>query len=405
MGDGSIQNKRYNNCICSFLTSGLTGLLRYRYEKIGQARVFYPYVCNEQLERFNKGQGIVPIERCKDKSSRDYADWGKFLQCFAPVGKVDRACDYLVYIADGKAGYVPLCGNIQMQKPIDSLKDKGGYYVDLQSLLLKGLSCTSNEFYGYSVFYRSIFNKGSFTFFRNPVPFDVLLPILQSGDFTKEKLFVDYSLNVVPAFSADEVQNYLDTSRKRFINAVSRHWKQDGVNDILNKEWCLHTRLLFERYAKQKHNAKQSHLIEMIIGYCNKRLKKTDLVSGKGGVPHLSFYNRSISVSKLYSALVREGYIPADTGEDAFTYYMIGEGDNVPAKRITWCGTNAQLIYFIFTVEGYGKCEWSIVSKIFVSSQSGELRADSLRTSFHKSYNYSKKRANQEYFADFVKNL
>ena len=405
MGDGSIQNKRYNNCICSFLTSGLTGLLRYRYEKVGQARVFYPYVCNEQFERFNKGQGIVPIERCGDNMSRDYADWNKFIQCFAPAGKVDGACDYLVYIADGKAGYVPLRGDIQMPKPIDSLKDKSGYYLDLQLVLLKGLSYTSNEFHGYSVFYRSIFNKGSFTIFKNPVPFEVLFPILQSEDFTKEQLFLDYTLKIVSTFSAEEVQNYLDTNRKRFINAVSRYWKQDGANDILNKEWCLHTRLLFEQLAKQKLNTKQSHLVEMIIGYCNKRLKKTDLVSGKDGIPHLSFFNPSIDVKKLYKALVSEGFIPEDTGEGVFTYFMKGVGEELPTKRIIWCGTNAQLIYLIYTVEGYGKCEWSVVSKIFISTLSGELRPDSLRTSFHKSFHYSKKRVNQEFFADFVKNL
>lgn len=405
MGDGSIQNKRYNNCICSFLTSGLTGLLRYRYEKVGQARVFYPYVCNEQFERFNKGQGIVPIERCGDKVSRDYADWNKFIQCFAPAGKVDGTCDYLVYIADGKAGYVPLHRDIQMPKPIDSLKDKSGLYLDLQLVLLKGLSYTSNEFHGYSIFYRSIFNKGSFTIFKNPVPFEVLFPILQSGVFTKEQLFLDYTLYIIPTFSADEVQNYLDTNRKRFINAVSRYWKQDGANDILNKEWCLHTRLLFELCAKQKLDTKQSHLVEMIIGYCNKRLKKTDLVSGKSGIPHLSFFNRNIDVKKLYAALVKEGFISADTGEDVFSYYMTGEGDTLPTKRISWCGTTAKLIYLILAIEGYGNCEWSTVAKIFVSSQSGELRAESLRTSFHKSYNYSKKRANQEFFADFVKNL
>ena len=84
MADDTIQYKRYNACICSYLTSGISGAVRYRFEKVGNARVFYPYVLNEQFERFNKGQGVVLIERCKDKSSRDYADWNTFLLVSLP---------------------------------------------------------------------------------------------------------------------------------------------------------------------------------------------------------------------------------------------------------------------------------------------------------------------------------
>ena len=406
MADETIQYKRYNDCICSYLTSGMTGLLRYRYETVGYARVFYPYVCNEQFERFNRGQGIIPIERCSDKSTRDYADWNMFLRCFSPQGKVDRMCDYLVFISEGKAGYVPLCGEIQTQKPIDILKDKKGYYVDLQTILLKDLSRVSNEYYGYSVYYRYKLEKGALFFFKQqPVPFDVLYSVLKSGEFTKENLFLQHTLNVVPSFTVEQVNDYLETNRKRFINAVSRYWKQVGANEILSKEWCLHTRLLFEQYDKKKLPKKQSHLVETVLGYCNKRLKKTDLVSGSDGIPHFSFFKQSIDVRKLYSALVREGFIAADTGEDNFVYYMTGKGGAIPTERITWYSTNAKLIYLVFAVEGYGNCEWSIVPKIFVSSQSGELRADSLRTSFHKSYHYSVKQTNKKFFEDFVKNL
>ena len=406
MADETIQYKRYNACICSYLTSGITGALRYRFEKVGNARVFYPYVLEEQFEQFNKGQSIIPIERCKDRMNRTFADWSRFLQCFSPEGKVDRMCDYLVYVAEGKAGYVPLSGDIRTEKPIDSLKDKNGYYVDLQLRLLKDLSRVSNEFHGYSIYYRNQFNKGSFAIYKQrPVPFEVLFSVLKSGLFTKEALFLQYTLNVVVNFKAEEVVNYLDTSRTRFTKAVSQHWKQDGANDILNKEWCLHTRLLFEQYTKQKLNKKQAHLIEMVLEYCNNRLKKTDLVRSRNSVPHLSFFNQDIDAKKLYAELVKGGFISAKTSEETFTYYMTGNGRILPMEKIEWCGTNSQLIYLIYAVEGYGKCEWSVVSRIFVSSQSGEIRQDSLRTSFYKSFHHSVYRKNEEFFLDLVRNL
>ena len=405
MADDTIQYRRYNDCICSYLTSGLTGVLRYRFEMVGKTRVFYPYVLDEQFDRFNKGQGIVPTERCKDKSGRAYADWDKFLLCFHPEGKVDRMCDYLVYIADGKAGYVPLSGEIRTTKPIETLKDKSGSYIDIQTTLLKDLSFASNEFNGYSVYYRNKFAKGAFTIYKQPVPFEVLYPILKSGTFTKEALFLAYTLNVASTFKAEEVSNYLDMNRKRFINGVSKHWKQDGATDILNKEWCFHTRLLFEQIAKQKLNKKQSHLVEMVLGYCNKRLTKSDLVVGRNGVPHLSFFRQNIDVGKLYVALVREGFISDETGEDNFTYYMTGKGSAIPTNKIVWYSSNAKLIFLIYAIEGEGYCEWSIVSKIFVSSKLGELRSDSLRTSYHKSLRYSAKETNKIFFTDFVNKL
>ena len=406
MADVIIQHKRYNACICSYLTSGITGALRYRFEKVGNARVFYPYVLDEQFEQFNKGQNIIPIERCKDKTNRTFADWSRFLECFSPEGKVDRMCDYLVYVADGKAGYVPLSGDITTEKPIDSLKDKSGYYVDLQLRLLKDLSRVSNEFHGYSVYYRNRFEKGSFVIFKqHPVPYEVLFPVLKSGSFTKEYLFLQYTLNVVTNFKVEEVSNYLDTNRTRFINAVSRHWRQDGANEILSKEWCFHTRLLFEQYAKQKLNKKQAHLLEMVLDYCNKRLKKTVLVSSRKGIPHLSFFKPHIDPRKLYAALVREGFVSVDTGEDNFIYYMTGMGNAIPTDKITWFGKTSQLIFLIKAVEGQGYCEWSIVSKIFVNAQSGELRQESLRTSFYKSTKYSKYKKNDLYFEDLVNNL
>lgn len=405
MADDTIQYRRYNDCICSYLTSGLTGVLRYRFEMVGKTRVFYPYVLDEQFDRFNKGQGIVPTERCKDKSSRAFADWDKFLLCFRPEGKVDRMCDYLVFIADGKAGYIPLSGEIQTTKPINTIKDKSGSFIDIQTTLLKDLSYASNEFNGYSVYYRNKFAKGAFTIYKQPVPFEVLYPILKSGTFTKEALFLAYTLNVASTFKAEEVSNYLDMNRKRFINGVSKHWKQDGATDILNKEWCFHTRLLFEQIAKQKLNKKQSHLVEMVFGYCNNKLKKTDSASGRGGVPHLSFFKQTIDVKKLYAALIKEGFISEDTGEENFTYYMTGKGDVIPTEKIIWYSSNAKLTYLIYSIEGYGNCEWSIVSKIFRSSQSGEIFADSLRTSFHKSFNHSAKETNKRFFLEFMNRL
>ena len=379
--------------------------MRYRYKEIGKARVFYPYVLNEQFERFNKGQGIILCEQCSDKTTADFADWDKFLRCFTLEGSVDKDCDYLVYIADGKAGYVPLVEDVITKKPIDALKDKGHRYIDLQDTLLSDLSKAGNEFHGYSIYYRNKLEKGSFIIYKQPVPFSVLYPILQSGTFTKEALFIQNTLDVASTFTAEEVRNYLDTNRIRFINGVSRHWEQEGAKDILNKEWCLHTRLLFEQYTKQKLTDKQAHLVEMILGYCNKRLTKTDLVSKRGGIPHLSFFKPEIDVKKLYTALVKEGFISSDTGEENFTYYMTGKGKAIPTEKIEWHSTNARLIGFIYAVEGYGCCEWSVVSKIFVGSKSGEIKADSLRTSFHKTYHYAYKKTNLHFFEDFVKKL
>ena len=404
MANDTIQYKRYNACICSFLTSGTTGV-RYRYKEIGKARVFYPYVLNEQFERFNKGQGIISCEKCQDKTTADFADWNKFLLCFSPEGFVDKDCDYLVFISDGEAGYVPLVEDIKTKKPIDALKDKERRYIDLQDTLINDLSNAGNEFHGYSIYYRNRLDKGSFIIYKQPVPFNVLYPILQSGTFTKEALFIQNTLGVASTYTAEEVRNYLDTNRNRFINGVSRHWKQEGAKDILNKEWCLHTRLLFEQYTKQKLTDKQAHLVEMILGYCNKRLTKSDLVSKRGGIPHLSFFKPEIDVKKLYAALVRAGFISADIGEENFTYYMTGRGKAVPTEKIEWHSTNASLIGFIYAVEGYGNCEWSVVSKVFLGSKSKEISADSLRTSFHKTFTYAKKKTNLHFFKDFVNKL
>ncbi len=405
MADETIQYRRYNTCICSYLTSGITGALRYRYEKIGNARVFYPYVLDEQFERFNKGQGIIPIERCKDKLSHFYAEWDNFLLCFTPEGKVDRMCDYLVYIADGKAGYIPLTGDIQLQKPIDECRDRHNYYLDLQVLLLKGLSWKTNEFHGYSVYYRTIFNRGVFLFDKEPVPFDILFSVLKSGEFTKEALFLGYTLGVCQHFSVEELYDCLNRCRRRFVNVVERHWNQEGAKDILDKEWCFHTRLLFERYTKQKLSKKQSNLVDRVLGYCNDRLKKTDLVNTRSGVPHLSLLKPTVDVKKLYAALVREGFISADTGEEQFVYYMTGEALSIPTEKIKWYGTNVKLVFLIHAIEGYGSCEWRIVSQIFESAKTGELRPDSLRNTYSKTLRYSKKQENEVFFDNLVKNL
>ena len=408
MVDDTIQYRRYNACICSFLTSGLTGVLRYRFEKVGNARVFYPYVLDEQFDRFNKGQGVVPTERCKDKSSRTYADWDKFLLCFHPEGKVDRMCDYLVYIADGKPGYIPLSGEIQTSKPIDTLKDKSGSYIDIQTTLLKDLSRASNEFNGYSVYYRNKFEKGAFTIYKQPVPFEVLYPILKSGAFTKEALFIKYTLNVASTFKAEEVSNYLDMNRKRFINGVSRHWKQDGATDILNKEWCFHTRLLFQQIAKQKLTKKQSHLVEMILGYCNKRLSKTDLISKRGGIPHFVSLGLSVlQVKNLYAALVADKSIRPKTTEGEFLYYMLGLGTEIPSKKIIWYDTNTRLSFLVKEIaEENTPPEWSNAARVFESAKNGEISDKVLKNAYQQALNQSDQAPKHiKYYRDLVANL
>jgi len=393
MANETIQHKRYNTCICSFLTSGTTGMLRYRYEKVGGARVFYPYVLNEQFEQFNKGQGLVSDDHCKDTLSRDYADWDKFLQCFSPEGKVSGTCDYLVFIADGKAGYVPLNGDIQLQHPIDTYKNRNNVYYDLQFLLLKSLSSATNEYHGYSVFYRNIFNKGSFIIFKHPVPFDVIFPILQSGEFTKEALFLKHALNVASTFKAEEVVNYLDTNRKRFINAVSRHWKQRGATDILSKEWCFHTRLLFEQYAKQNLTDKQAHLVEMVLGYCNKRLSKTELISKRGGIPHFSSLRLNEATAKrLYLALLADGSVSDTITEGEFLYYMLGLGTEIPERKIRWNDTNTRLAFLIRELATDNQPpEWSNAARIFESAKNGEVRDVVLKNAYQQAINQSKK--------------
>ena len=406
MVDETIQYKRYNACICSYLTSGITGALRYRFEKVENARVFYPYVLDEQFERFTKGQGIVPIERCNDKTSRTYADWDKFLLCFSPVGKVEGVCDHLVYIADGKAGYVPLSGATQLRKPIDTLKNSG--FADLQPMLLKDISILSSEYYGYAVYYRTIFEKGSFTIYKHPVPFDVLFPILKSGEFTKEALFLQYTLKVASAFKAEEVNDYLDRNRKRFINVVSRHWQQQGATDILSKEWCFHTRLVFEQYAKQDLSDKQSHLVEMVLGYCNKRLKKTDLVSKRGGVPHFtSLRLNEAKARKLYAALLTDGSIKQEITEGEFVYYMLGLGTEIPSKKIAWYDTNVRLSFLIRELaEENQPPEWSNAARVFESVKNGELGDDGLKNAYQQAVNQSKQADKHiKYYQDLVGNL
>lgn len=408
MADDTIQYKRYNACICSYLTSGISGAVRYRFEKVGNARVFYPYVLNEQFERFNKGQGVVPIERCKDKSSRDYADWDTFLLCFSPKGRVDRICDYLVFIADGEAGYVPLSGDIHMQKPINALKDKEGYFVDIQAILLKDLSRFGNEFNGYSIYYRNKLEKGSFIIYKQPVPFAVLYQILKSGTFTKEALFVQNTLDVASTLTAEEVVNYLDTNRKRFINAVSRHWNQDGAKDILNKEWCFHTRLLFEQIGKQKLNRKQSHLVEMILGYCNKRLIKTDLISRRGGIPHFTSLKLNEPQAKnLYAALIADKSITPENTEGEFIYYMLGIGTDIPSNKIKWYDTTTRLSFLIRELfENNQPPEWRIAARVFESAKNGEISDKVLKNAYQQALNQSRQAIKHiSFFQDLVKNL
>lgn len=408
MANDTIQYRRYNDCICSYLASGLTGVLRYRFEMVGKTRVFYPYVLDEQFDRFNKGQGIVPTERCKDKSSRAYADWDKFLLCFHPEGKVDIMCDYLVFIADGKAGYIPLSGEIQTTKPINTLKDKSGSFIDIQTTLLKDLSYASNEFNGYSVYYRNKFAKGAFTIYKQPVPFEVLYPILKSGTFTKEALFLAYTLNVASTFKAEEVSNYLDMNRKRFINGVSKHWKQDGATDILSKEWCFHTRLLFEQIGKQKLSKKQSHLVEMVLGYCNKRLSKTDLISKRGGIPHfVSLRLNETQVKNLYAALIADKSIRPETKEAEFLYYMLGTGTEIPAKKIIWYDTNTRLSFLVREIaEDEKPPEWRNAARIFESAANGEISDKVLKNAYQQALNQSKQSDRHiKYYHDLVENL
>lgn len=407
MANDTIQYKRYNACICSYLTSGTTGV-RYRYKEIGKARVFYPYVLNEQFERFNKGQGIISCDQCKDKTTADFADWNKFLLCFSPQGVVDKDCDYLVFIAEGKAGYVPLIGDITPKKPIDALKDKEHRFIDLQVVLLNDLSNAGNEFYGYSVFYRNKLEKGSFIIFKQPVPFSVLYPVLQSGSFTKEALFIHNTLDVASSYTAEEVRNYLDTNRKRFINGVSRHWKQEEANDILNKEWCLHTRLLFEQYTKQILTDKQAHLVEMILGYCNKRLKKTDIVSKRGGVPHFASSRlNEAKVKNLYSALLADGSITQEITEGEFVYYMLGIGTEIPSKKIMWNEFTVRLSFLITELaKDKQPPEWSNAARIFTSAKNGEIRDKVLKNAYQQAINHSKQADKYiKYYHDLVGSL
>lgn len=407
MANDNIQYKRYTACICSFLTSGTTGV-RYRYKEIGKARVFYPYVLNEQFERFNKGQGIISCEQCKDKTTADFADWNKFLLCFSPEGFVDKDCDYLVFISDGKAGYVPLVEDIKTKKPIDALKDKEHRYIDLQDTLINDLSNTGNEFHGYSIYYRNRLDKGSFIIYKQPVPFNVLYPILQSGTFTKEALFIQNTLNIASTYTAEEVRNYLDTNRNRFINGVSRHWKQEGAKDILNKEWCFHTRLLFEQIGKQKLSKKQSHLVEMVLGYCNKRLSKTDLISKRGGIPHfVSLRLNEAQVKNLYAALIADKSIRPETKEAEFLYYMLGTGTEIPAKKIIWYDTNTRLSFLVREIaEDEKPPEWRNAARIFESAANGEISDKVLKNAYQQAVNQSKQSDRHiKYYHDLVENL
>ncbi len=406
MTDASILYKRYNLCICSYLSSGVRGL-RYRYETVNGVRIFYPYVNNEQFLIHQKRKEVIPTSSCRDKSVGDDISFDWFKKCFTIEGEANVKFDYLLYIFDCNAGYVPLRHKVVFRGGLGRHYD-GKYYNDLQSSLMRDLSIGAMDFHGYSVYYRMPLIAGSFMVgVKKPAPFEIMFPLLASGFFNTHILFMNYTLKIVPDFSLNEVQRYLDTSRRRFIEGASKKWDDDIAKGILSKEWCFHTKLLFEAEAnKNKRTKKQTHLIQMVLAYCEKHLKKTDLVSGRQGVPHLSFVNdNKVDVKKLYSALIREGFITNDTSEEDFVYYMTGKGRTLPTQPITWYGTNAKLVFFIYAIEGYGSCEWSVVSKIFVNAKSGEIRANSLKSSFHNTMKYSKYDKNKTYFEDLVNNL
>ncbi len=381
--------------------------MRYRYEAVNGVRIFYPYVIKEQFVRYQKQQEVIPVSSCRDLSVGDYNSFDWFKKCFSIEGNANDKFDYLIYISNGKAGYVPLRHNVVIRGGLVRHFD-GKYYNDLQFSLMRDLSIEAMDFHGYSIYYRIPFKAGFFMVDTDKsAPFEIMFPLLASGYFNRQFLFMNYSLNVVPDYSLNEVQHYLDANRRRFVEGVAKHWGEDIAKGILSKEWCFHTKLLFEAEGSNgKLTKKQTHLIQMVLAYCENHLKKTDLVSGRQGVPHLSFVNEDkINVKQLYSALIKEGFLSNDTTEEDFVYYMTGKGHTLPTQPITWYGTNAKLVFLIFTIEGYGSCEWSVVSKIFVNAKLGEIRADSLKSSFHNTMKYSKYEKNKTFFEDLVKNL
>ena len=152
----------------------------------------------------------------------------------------------------------------------------------------------------------------------------------------------------------------------------------------------------------------------MILGYCNKQLKKTDIVSKRGGVPHFTSLRLNEAKAKnLYAALLADGSIKQEITEGEFIYYMLGIGTEIPSKKIIWYDTTVRLSFLIRELtekepeEGnQPPPEWSNAARIFESAKNGEVRDVVLKNAYQQAISYSKQSNKHiKYYHDLVKNL
>ena len=146
----------------------------------------------------------------------------------------------------------------------------------------------------------------------------------------------------------------------------------------------------------------------MILGYCNKRLIKTDLISRLGGIPHFTSLKLNEPQAKnLYAALIADKSITPENTEGEFIYYMLGIGTDIPSNKIKWYDTTTRLSFLIRELfENNQPPEWRIAARVFESAKNGEISDKVLKNAYQQALNQSRQAIKHiSFFQDLVKNL
>ena len=350
----------YKSVLDKYLHSGIK-YLRYTCQRIGEAKVYFPYINEAQIRDNIHNQLFMSGGRAYYKTSMPYSTWEWFSANYDIQGidEFDGSKDeqFFVMVIGDKAALIPITSQ---NFPMGELNHKAVYSVQ-HKFLNKAVERVCRNGY-----YRCIFTNGQFVFHDRGLSFEQMVKVAQNVDYVGDNLFVDY----VKTLSVDEVYAALFHIQNRYVKGCRT---SDAM--LSRQDWVAHTKRLFEgiTFSTPQEEAVRSEINDYCDGVKKTQSSPVQADSSSHKSHFTNVAKQSTVLKKLCLSMKGNGLLDRSTKEDDFVYYLRGEGEK-PQKKLRWTSDITTLMFIIYILCGE-KPQWTITSRVFEGVKESTLRS------------------------------
>ena len=376
----------YKSVLDKYLHSGIK-YLRYTCQRIGEAKVYFPYINEAQIRDNIHNQLFMSGGRAYYKTSMPYSTWEWFSANYDIQGidEFDGSKDeqFFVMVIGDKAALIPITSQ---NFPMGELNHKAVYSVQ-HKFLNKAVErvCRSG-------FYRCLFTNGQYVFHDRGLSFEQMVKVAQDIDYVGDNLFVDY----IKGVSVEDVYDVLAHIQNRYIKGSK------GTTDGQSRQdWIAHTKSLFEGITFQtpQEEAVRAEIINFCEGVEKTQTSPIQAASSSYKSHFTNIAKDSSFVKQLYLELKSQGAIDISTKEEDFLYYFRGEGYK-PAKKLRWTADKTKLALLINYLCSNNP-QWATASRVFEDINADALRATLSRLGKQSNFDKRQKEIEDLYIKPF----